>query len=335
MVSLQILWWSTRYSQPQFKVCQRLTEQCILADGRTAKVTAHNSYSDLFWALKGGGNSFCIVTRFDLQTYPSSKVWVGTAQYAATQSSKFLDAVHNFAQHGSKDPKAALTPIAATIPSKNTTVYRALRFYDSEIDAAGTWENFSTPHMTPLSDDYSLRPLTEYLRADGGTAPGALRRKWRFVSSIVGREAIEIIHDILIRESYARLSSQANSTAGVAFQPITQEFLRQGYLKGGNPHGLESSKGPYFWSVLQLACEDNDEHYAVLHEFAEHFISEVTNELKARGLFAEYIYMNDAGEGQKVFKSYGRQNLKKLRAIREKYDPLKVYSNLMPGGWKV
>jgi len=215
------------------------------------------------------------------------------------------------------------------------TVYRALRFYDSETDAPGTWENFSTPHMKSLSDDYSLRPLTEYLKADGGTAPGALRRKWRFVSSIVSREAIEIIHDILIRESYARLSSRANSTAGVAFQPITQEFLRQGDLKGGNPHGLESSKGPYFWSVLQLACEDNDEDYAALHDFAEHFLTEVTKELKAKGLFAEYIYMNDAGEGQKVFESYGKKNLKKLKAIRKKYDPLNVYSNLMPGGWKV
>jgi hypothetical protein len=233
------------------------------------------------------------------------------------------------------DPKAALTPIAATIPSKNITVYRALRFYDSKVDAPGTWENLSTPHMTPLSDDYSLRPLTEYLKADGGTAPGALRRKWRFVSSVVSRDAIEIIHNILIRESYARLSNLVNSTAGVAFQPITREFLRQGELKGGNPHGLDSSKGPYFWSVLQLACENNDEDYEALHEFAEYFFAEVTKELKAKGLHAEYLYMNDAGEGQKVFESYGRENLERLKDIREKYDPLKVYSELMPGGWKV
>jgi hypothetical protein len=306
-----------------------------LADGRIVEVTASNSYSDLFWALKAGGNSFCIVTRFDLQTYPSSKVWVGTAQYSANQSSQFLDAIYNFAKHDSLDSKSALTPIAATIPSKNTTVYRALRFYDSEVDAPGTWGDLNTPHMTPISDDYSLRSLTDYLKADGGTAPGKLRRKWRFVSSIVSRDAVEIIHNILIRESYARLSNRVNSTAGVAFQPITQEFLRKGPVKGGNLQGLDDSKGPYFWSVLQLACEDNDEDYRALQEFSEYFHAEVTKKLKEKGLHAEFLYMNDAGEGQKVFESYGGENLRKLKEIREKYDPLKVYSELMPGGWKV
>jgi hypothetical protein len=57
--------------------------------------------------------------------------------------------------------------------------------------------------------------------------------------------------------------------------------------------------------------------------------------LSAAGQAAQYHYMNDAGLGQGIFQNYGAGNLAKLRSIRAKYDPLKVYTNLMPGGWKV
>jgi hypothetical protein len=45
--------------------------------------------------------------------------------------------------------------------------------------------------------------------------------------------------------------------------------------------------------------------------------------------------MNDAGKGQPIFQSYPAANLRRLKTIRTKYDPLRVYTNLMPGGWKV
>jgi len=36
----------------------------VLADGCSVTATAHNAYSDLFWALRGGGGQFGIVTKF-------------------------------------------------------------------------------------------------------------------------------------------------------------------------------------------------------------------------------------------------------------------------------
>ena len=43
--------------------------QCVLADGSIVVAKADNEHADLWWALQGGGNSFAIVTRFDLQTF--------------------------------------------------------------------------------------------------------------------------------------------------------------------------------------------------------------------------------------------------------------------------
>jgi hypothetical protein len=53
----------------------------VLVDGRQVTVNANNSYSDLFRALKGGGNRFGIVTRFEVEPIPvgrrSDKNWYG------------------------------------------------------------------------------------------------------------------------------------------------------------------------------------------------------------------------------------------------------------------
>jgi hypothetical protein len=48
----------------------------VLANGSVANINQQSS-SDLFWALRGGGNNFGIVTRFDLETYPQGGVWGG------------------------------------------------------------------------------------------------------------------------------------------------------------------------------------------------------------------------------------------------------------------
>jgi hypothetical protein len=48
----------------------------VLANSSIANVN-QDSAPDLFWALRGGGNNFGIVTRFDLQTYTQGPIWGG------------------------------------------------------------------------------------------------------------------------------------------------------------------------------------------------------------------------------------------------------------------
>lgn len=72
-----------------------------------------------------------------------------------------------------------------------------------------------------------------------------------------------------------------------------------------------------------------------INAFAQQVTDVIEQKLTAAGQVAEYRYMNDAGLGQKIFQGYGAGNLEKLQSIRTKYDPFNVYTDLMPGGWKV
>jgi hypothetical protein len=87
-----------------------------------------SQYTDLFWALKGGGNSFGIVTRFDLLTYRSPIVCAGITEIPSTEKDLFLSAVADFGQYGSADSKAAVIPSIFMLGPPNLTSIRQHSF---------------------------------------------------------------------------------------------------------------------------------------------------------------------------------------------------------------
>ena len=73
----------------------------------------------------------------------------------------------------------------------------------------------------------------------------------------------------------------------------------------------------------------------IVRAAADEITATINRLLLAHAYDAKYIYMNDAGKDQPIFQSYPAANLIKLKAIRFKYDPLKIFTNLLDGGWKV
>lgn len=115
---------------------------------------------------------------------------------------------------------------------------------------------------------------------------------------------------------------------------MTKSFLQKSVDSGGNPQGVDILRAPFFWQVLNftwnLASDDSTVQAA-----ADVITADINRILAKKSYSATYLYMNDAGKGQRVFQSYPAANLRKLKLIRAKYDPLKIYTNLLVGGWKV
>lgn len=63
--------------------------EVVLADGSVVQANK-SSNADLFWALKGGSSNFGLVTRFDIETIKSRKVWAGAHTVAAQYVDRFL-----------------------------------------------------------------------------------------------------------------------------------------------------------------------------------------------------------------------------------------------------
>ena len=81
--------------------------ELVTASGLIVNVNA-KSYPDLYWALRGGGNNFGIVTNFKLNAFPLGQMWGGQRIYLENTFPNVLDAINQFTVAGSqKDIDAA------------------------------------------------------------------------------------------------------------------------------------------------------------------------------------------------------------------------------------
>ncbi|KAL3426022.1 Bifunctional solanapyrone synthase 4 [Phlyctema vagabunda] len=305
--------------------------EVVLASGKIVTATS-TQHADLFWALKGGGNSFGIVTRFDLQTFSSPSICAGIVQIAAAEKERFLSAVADYGQYGSADVKSAVIPSIFILASLNLTIYTSALFYDGNQCEQPSLSNFTA--IPAIATTYAPTTLAAYVAGTDILIGDGTRQAFRVVSSYATRTALDIVHNTFVDMVAARIADVAGLQASVAFQPITKNFIQQGIHRGGNPQGVDITKAPYFWMVQNFSWSDVKDDIRI-YAFADEVTQLIEERLAAVGQLATYRYMNDAGFGQQIFQNYGPGNLEKLQSIRQNYDPLRVYTDLMPGGWKV
>lgn len=111
-----------------------------------------DSISDLFWALKGGGPNFGIVTRFDLYTVPVKEVWSQLSIYSLNQAYVLLDAFVQWQNEGAADLKST---VALTFGLDTVTL--------------GLLYSEPTEQPEPFAPFYDIEPLMVPVPANNGT----------------------------------------------------------------------------------------------------------------------------------------------------------------------
>jgi FAD/FMN-containing dehydrogenase len=72
-----------------------LEADVVLADGRMVTASA-TEYPDLFWAIRGGGGNFGVVTSFLFQAHPVSTVYAGPIFWLAADATAVMRAYRDF-----------------------------------------------------------------------------------------------------------------------------------------------------------------------------------------------------------------------------------------------
>ncbi|MFG1703093.1 FAD-binding oxidoreductase [Nonomuraea sp. M3C6] len=81
--------------------------EVVLADGR--KVTASsNQHPELFWALRGGGGGFGVVTSLEFRLYPVSRVYSGFAYFPIEAAAETLGAYRSWIEHAPDEISTAV-----------------------------------------------------------------------------------------------------------------------------------------------------------------------------------------------------------------------------------
>ena len=128
--------------------------ELVTADGELRRVDNDNE-PDLFWALRGGGGNFGIVTALEVQLYAVPDIYAGVLFFPWERSSEVLHAWREWTE---------------TVPDELTSVGRILQFPPiPELPEHLRGGKFVVVEGIYLGDEASGRDLVEPIRALGPT----------------------------------------------------------------------------------------------------------------------------------------------------------------------
>lgn len=139
-----------------------LRAEIVTADGRTRTVSADRE-PDLFWAIRGGGPNFGVVTALEFRLYPVSTVYAGTATFQRDRAAEVLTWYREAAAHL---PNELLTNVVLT---KDALTIRGA-YAGSVDDARRALAPLFRVAGTPRTNDWRPMPYTES-GTIGGTTP--------------------------------------------------------------------------------------------------------------------------------------------------------------------
>jgi FAD/FMN-containing dehydrogenase len=271
-----------------------LAAELVTADGRVLQVDDRR-HPDLFWAIRGGGGNFGVVTRFLYDLHPIDAVTGGMLMLPATP-----ETIAAFVLAAEEAPDE-LSTIANIVPVDGRHVVMATLVYTGSGEAA---ERALAPFRSiasPIAD--LLRPMSYpeiYASENGGPPPLAVMRTL-FVDAIDRDAAAQLLERL--RESTAQTAVAQIRVLGGAMARIPAEetaFAHRTRRVMMNVAALYASPGE-----------------APVHEA---WVCEAAAALSRGGDAAYVNFLGDEGSGR-VRAAYPGETWERLTEVKRRYDP--------------
>jgi FAD/FMN-containing dehydrogenase len=285
--------------------------EMVTAEG--AELTASESqHPDLFWAIRGGGGNFGVVTSFEFRLQPLGEIVGGTVAHPASRARELLEFFRGFVE----DLPETLTPMAYFFTAPNFDALpqplrgRAL----ASIAVCSTGDDAASlaslrAFGPPIIDAIRAMPYTQLQTLfDAGSLPGFLNHWKSHYLQPLSAEAADTIADFVSRIT-SPLSIVLLTPMGGAVQRVASDATAFGHRDA-----------PLVLEILAKwqAPDTGEAHIAWANSFWE----------AMRPFSTGGVYVNFLGnEGPaRVRDAYTDAGFVRLSTLKRRYDPTNLLS---------
>lgn len=295
-----------------------LEADMVLADGTFITVNADQN-TDLFWAIRGGGGNFGIVTSFKFQAHSVKTVYAGPTLWPIEKTQEIMAWYHNFIHKAPDDLNGFITTM--TIPGPpfpphlhNKQFCGIVWCYVGDLEKAN--EIFKPiMDMEPLFEHVGEMPYPSVQTLFDGLMPPGLQWYWKadFFKELPPEATAQHLKfgskiPTPLSQMHLYPISGAAGRVGKNDTPWAyRDALYAGVIVGVDPDPANAEK-------LTTWCK---EYWNALHPYS------------AGGVYLNFIM----DEGQDRIKASYKENYERLLTIKTKYDPtnlFRVNQNIQP-----
>jgi FAD/FMN-containing dehydrogenase len=285
-----------------------LGAEVVTADGRVLEVDG-DRHPDLFWAIRGGGGNFGVVTRFDFRLHPVDVVTGGMLALAATPEALagFVGAVDAAPEELSAIGNVLLAPPLPFIPASlvGEPLLLALLVHAGPLEDADEALAPLRSVAAPVADFVRPMPYTAMFEMEAPAGPPRAAVRTFFSDSFDEGAAAELL--ARLRQSTAQLAAAQLRVHGGAVARVPADATAFAHRERR-------------LMVNVLAAYSSAREDAVHQAWAE----EAAGALR-RGADGAYVnFLGDEGP-ERVRAAYPGRTWERLAEVKRRYDPHNVF----------
>jgi UDP-N-acetylenolpyruvoylglucosamine reductase len=295
-----------------------LEADMVLADGTFVTVNA-NQNADLFWAIRGGGGNFGIVTSFKFRAHPVKTIFGGPTLWPIEKTNEIMKWYHQFIHNAPEELNGFIATLVIPGPPFPESLHKKqfcgiVWCYVGDLDKA---EEVFKPilAMDPVFQFVGPMPYPAIQTLFDGLLPPGMQWYWRadFFDdlgpelSARHKEYGSKIPTLLSQMHLYPLTGAASRVAKDETPWAYRDAKYAGVIVGVDPDPANANK----------ITEWTKDYWEALHPYS------------SGGVYLNFI-MN---EGQERIKASYRHNYERLSKLKKKYDPnnfFRVNQNIVP-----